>query len=358
MRRVKLAKIRLDEKAVEYAVYGGAVLGGGGGGWIEDGLQIGKLAFEIGQPELITVDELQDEDLLVTVSLVGAPAAKDKYVKPIHYAKALDILSQKIGSPIQGIITNENGAGTTVNGWFQSAVTGIPVIDIPCNGRAHPTGSMGSMNLSEQPDYVSHQAAVGGKGSNYMELSISSSLDKASTVIRKASIEAGGLLAVARNPVSVAYAKANGAAGAIQQAIEVGEALLSHKGEAAIQAVVSKLGGKVVAEGDVTDFIIETTGGFDVGTVTINNSFEMTFWNEYMTIEKNGDRFGTFPDLIMTLDAKTGKPIVSAAIEKGQQIAVISVPKENLILSSTMRNEKLMKPVEEIIKKSIIPYIF
>jgi DUF917 family protein len=351
-----LAKITLDKKMVEYAVYGGAVLGGGGGGWIEDGLQIGNLALEIGLPQLLTVDELKEEDLLVTVSLVGAPAAKNKFVKPIHYSRALDILSQKIGKPIQGIITNENGAGTTVNGWFQSAVTGIPVIDIPCNGRAHPTGSMGSMNLSEHVDYVSHQAAVGGKGSNYMEMSISSSLDKAATMIRKASIEAGGLLAVARNPVTVAYAKANGAAGAIQQAIEVGEALLSHHGEAAIEAVVKKLGGIVVTEGIVTDFILETTGGFDVGTVTINDAYEMTFWNEYMTIEKNGVRFGTFPDLIMTLDAKTAEPIVTAAIQKGQHIAVIVVPKENLILSSTMKNEKLMKPIEEIIMKSILSF--
>ncbi|MCM2535055.1 DUF917 family protein [Neobacillus pocheonensis] len=353
-----MAKISLDKKMVEYAVYGGAVLGGGGGGWIDDGLQIGNLALEIAQPELYTVDELKDEDLLVTVSLVGAPAAKDKFVKPIHYARALDLLSQKIGKPIQGIITNENGAGTTVNGWFQSAVTGIPIIDIPCNGRAHPTGSMGSMNLSEQANYLSHQSAVGGKGNNYMELTISSSLDKASTMIRKASVEAGGLLAVARNPVTVAYAKANGAAGAIQQAIEVGEALLSHIGESAIDAVVRKLGGKVVTEGIVTDFTLETTGGFDVGTVIINDAYELTFWNEYMTIEKNGERFATFPDLIMTLDAKTAEPIVTAAMEKGKQITVISVPKENLILSSTMRNEKLMKPVEEVIKKSILQYCF
>lgn len=351
-----MTKIQLDKKMVEYAVYGGAVLGGGGGGWIEEGLQIGRLAVDIGQPVLLTADEVKDEDLLVTVSLVGAPAAKDAYLKPIHYSKALEILSRKIGKPIQGIITNENGAGTTVNGWFQSAITGIPVVDIPCNGRAHPTGSMGSMNLSEQAGYISYQAAVGGKGSSYMELSVSGSLDKASTLIRKASVEAGGLLAVARNPISAVYAKANGAAGAIQQAMEVGQALLSHTGEAAIDAVVEKLGGKVVAEGIVTDFELETTGGFDVGTVTINDAYEMTFWNEYMTIEKNGERFGTFPDLIMTLDARTAEPIVSAAIKKGQQIAVITVPKEKLILSSTMRNEKLMKPVEEIIKKSILEY--
>jgi uncharacterized protein len=353
-----MTKIKLDKMMVEYAVYGGAVLGGGGGGWIKDGLQIGRLAIDIGHPELLTVDEFQDEDLLATVSLVGAPAARDKYVKPIYYSKALDMLAQQIGKPIQGIITNENGAETTVNGWFQSAITGIPIVDIPCNGRAHPTGSMGSLNLSELSDYVSHQSAVGGKGSNYSELSVSSSLDKASTIIRKASIEAGGLLAVARNPVTVAYAKKNGAAGAIQQAIEVGEALLSHTGEAAIDAVVRKLGGKIVTEGTVTDFCLETTGGFDVGMVTIDNSYEMTFWNEYMTIEKNGQRFGTFPDLIMTLDARTAEPIVSAAIEKGQPVAVIAVPKEHLILGRTMSNKKLMKPVEDIIKKSILEYSF
>jgi DUF917 family protein len=352
-----LANIQIDEKMVEYAVYGGAVLGGGGGGWIEEGLKIGRLAVEVGQLELHSIDNFADDDLLVTVSMVGAPAAKDQFVKPIHYAKALEMLSQKIGRPVKGLNTNENGAGTTVNGWFQSAITGIPLVDFACNGRAHPTGAMGSMNLSELEDYVSHQAAIGGKGANYVEMSISGSLERAASMVRKASIEAGGLVAVARNPVTVGYAKQNGATGAISQAIAVGEALLSQQGEAAIEAVVAKLGGKVITSGEVTDFTLETTGGFDVGTVVIDGAYEMTFWNEYMTLEKDGERFSTFPDLIMTLDAKTAKPIVSAAIEKGQRLAVITVPKQKLLLSTTMYNEKLMKPVEDIIKKSVLPYL-
>jgi DUF917 family protein len=353
-----MARIKLDESMVDYAVFGGAVLGGGGGGWIEDGQQIGRLALEIGQPELLTIDEFEDEDLWVTVSLVGAPGAKDKYLKPIHYAKALDLLSHKIGKPIQALHTNENGAGTTVNGWFQSVVSGIPLVDFACNGRAHPTGAMGSLNLSEIEGYISHQSAVGGKGMDYLEMSISSSLDKAASMVRKASVEAGGLVAVARNPVTAAYARQHGAAGAIMQAIEVGEALLSRTGEAAIDAVVTKLGGQVITTGTVSDFLLETAGGFDVGTVWIDGSYEMTFWNEYMTLERDGQRCATFPDLIMTLDAKTARPIVSAATEKGQQLAVITVPKEKLLLSSTMRNEKLMQPIEVIIQKSVLSYIF
>lgn len=353
-----MAITKLDESMVEYAVYGGAVLGGGGGGHIEEGLQIGRLAFEIGQPELLNINELDDEDLLVTVSLVGAPGAKDKFLKPIHYAKALELLKHKLHRPIKAIHTNENGAGTTVNGWFQSAITGIPLVDFACNGRAHPTGAMGSLNLSEVDGYVSHQTAIGGQGSQYVEMNISGSLEMAATMVRKASVEAGGLVAVARNPVTAAYARANGAAGAITQAIEIGEALLSYQGEAAIDAVVTKLGGKVVTAGTVTDFNLVTSGGFDVGTVWLDGAYELTFWNEYMTLEQDGQRLGTFPDLIMTLDAKTARPVVTAAVEKGQQLVVISVPKEKLLLSSTMRNAKLMKPIEEIINKSVIPYLF
>lgn len=352
-----MTKVILDKKMVDYAVYGGAILGGGGGGWIEEGLQIGRLSLEIGQPTLYSIDELSNEALLVTVSLVGAPAAKDKYLKPIHYVKALEILSQKLDQPIAGLITNENGAGTTVNGWFQSAITGIPVVDNPCNGRAHPTGSMGSLNLSDIPSYISHQGAAGGKDDCYLELSVSGSLDKSATMIRNASIQAGGLVAVARNPVTVAYAKQHGASGGVTQAIEVGEALLSHKGEAAIDAVVTKLGGEVFATGTVTKFDLETTGGFDVGSVLIDDKVELSFWNEYITLEKEGERIATFPDLIMTLDANTAEPIVSAAIEKGQKIALITVPKANLRLSTTMQNQKLMKSIEDIIKKPINPYL-
>ena len=352
-----MAKMTITKSMMEAAVYGGCVLGGGGGGWIEDGMETGRLALEVGTPYLYTADEMNDDDLLATVALVGAPAAENQFVKPMHYVRALQLLERTIGQPIKGIITNENGAGTTVNGWFQAAVTGLPVIDLPCNGRAHPTGSMGAMNLHQVEGYISHQAAVGGKDELYHEVCVSGQLQQAAGLVRKVSVEAGGLVVVARNPITVSYAKENGAPGAILQAIEVGEALLGAKGEAAIEAVCKKLGGRVVTAGQVDEFELKTAGGFDVGRVVISGH-EMTFWNEYMTLETNGERLGTFPDLIMTLDAQTAKPIVSAEIEKGQKLAIIHVPKEKLILSTTMHNKELLSAVESTVNKSILPYIF
>ncbi|MEK3851361.1 hypothetical protein BK143_03275 [Paenibacillus peoriae] len=352
--------LKLDERIVEYAVYGGAVLGGGGGGWVEEGLRIGKLALEAGQPLLVPIDSFADDDLFVTVAVVGAPAAPDKYVKPVHYVKALEMVSSMTGKVVRALHTNENGGETTINGWFQSALTGLPVVDFACNGRAHPTGTMGSMNLTELPNYVSHQAAVGGSGEHYMEVGITGSLDHVASLVRKTSVEAGGLVAVARNPVTAAYAKANGAPGAISRAIAVGEAMLAHQGEAAIAAVTAELGGKVIAAGEVTECRLETSGGFDAGVVRIADSgrtYEMTFWNEYMSLELDGERLATFPDLIMTLDMDTGRPVITAAVVQGQRLAIIAVRKEQLLLSTTMFNRKLLQPIEEIIHKPILSYL-
>lgn len=350
----------LDKQMVQYAVYGGAILGGGGGGWIEDGLQAGNLAVELADLNLYSLDHFADEDWLATMSLVGAPAAPDRYIQPIHHITALKKLQTLFDRPLAAIHTNENGASTTVNGWLQSAITGIPLVDFACNGRAHPTGSMGAMNLSEVENYVAYQAAVGGKSERYLELGISGRIRHTANMVRSASVEAGGLVAVARNPVQASYARQHGAVGAITQAIQIGEALFSQTGTAAIEAVVSRLGGQVQAEGEVITYELQTSGGFDAGKVVVQDrrdTYDMTLWNEYMTLERAGERISTFPDLIMTLDAYTGRPIITAQIKQGQRVVIITVPKAKLLLSSTMSNIKLMLPIEEIVQRPIISYL-
>ena len=336
------------------AVYGGCILGGGGGGWIEDGLEKTENSFKIGAPELITVDELQETDYVACVSLVGAPSAQEIYVDSEQLIATVERMQLEFDKPIKALMTNENGAATTINGWLQAAATGLPFLDAPCNGRAHPTGSMGSLNLSEVEDYKSIQAFAGGKGSKKVEGVVSATLDLSSSAVRSISVQAGGMVAVCRNPVDIGYVKENAAVGGITQAIELGKVFFSvAEGPERIEAVTTYLKGRVIHSGTVSKFILEETGGFDVGIVQVGD-LELTFWNEYMTAEMNGERKGTFPDLIMTFDAETGLPLVSAEIKEGIKIAVISVPKENLKLSSTMFNEELLRAIEPIIQRDII----
>ena len=83
----------------------------------------------------------------------------------------------------------------------------------------------------------------------------------------------------------------------------------------------------------------------------------MTFWNEYATVEKDGKRLATFPDLIMTINAKTGEPVTTAMMEEDLDVYVITTNKKNLKLSPTMYAPELLKATEDVIKKDLISYL-
>ena len=309
----------------------------------------------------VAIDDLEEDDVLLTASLVGAPNAANQYMTPKDIAKTVEILQKNCDFHIGGIITNEQGGEATVNGWLQAAVTGLPVVDAPCNGRAHPTGVMGSMNLHKIPDYTTVQACVGGNPDtgNHIECFFEGNIDHTSKMVRLASIEAGGLVAVARNPVKVSYARQNCAIGGVSFAIETGKAFL--KGletsvEEGVNSLCTFLNGRILARGPVQNFSIETTGGFDVGYATVDGC-DMTFWNEYATVEKDGERLATFPDLIMTINAKTGEPVTTAMMEESLDVYVITTDKKNLKLSPTMYAPELLKATEDVIKKDLISYL-
>lgn len=352
---------RLDEQLMKYALMGGTILGGGGGGSSEWGLSSGNVALEYGELELVDIEDVEDDMLIITASAVGAPAAVDKYVKPKDYVRTIEILQENTGLKVGGIITNENGGAATVNGWIQSAVLNIPLIDAPCNGRAHPTGTMGSMGLHNIPDYVSVQAIAGGNPEmgNYMEAFFKGNITKVSALVRQSAVQAGGLVAVARNPVTAKYVRENGALNGISHAIEIGESFyrgFETSPKDAITNVVETLKGDIVTEGQVMDLDLVTKGGFDVGKVKIKD-YELTFWNEYMTLEKGKDRIGTFPDLIMTFDKDTGLPLTTAEIKKGQNVVVIATNKENIKLGSAMYDEELLKEIEPVVSREILKYV-
>lgn len=355
---MSVRQLTIDD--VEAAVLGGKFLGGGGGGWTDDGLESGRMAMKTHPPLLVTPDELQDDAIVLTVASVGAPAAADRHVENEHFLQAIKRLESELGTRVAGVVTNENGAAATVNGWIQAANLGIPVVDAPCNGRAHPTGVMGSMGLHRLQDYVSVQAAVGGRAERYVEMVVRGSLQQAAALVRHASVQAGGLVAVARNPVTAQYANEHGAVGGIRQAIDLGHEMLKARragGPGVIDAALCFLGGHKVAEGLVDDVILRTEGGFDVGFVQVAD-VEMTFWNEYMTLERHGQRLATFPDLVMTVDTESGLPLITAEIERGQRVTVVVVPHKNLQLGAGMQDPSLFTVVEKAVEKEICKYVF
>ncbi|TET62954.1 DUF917 family protein [Candidatus Aerophobetes bacterium] len=351
--------LKIDREWAEAAVLGGAILGGGGGGSLEEGRRLAKLALELGNPTISRLEQFPEESLILTVSAVGAPSTNQHPI-PSYYVKSVRIMMDQLRAEIRGIMTNEIGGLAVVNGLLQSAALDISLVDAACNGRAHPTGAMGSMGLSMDKDFISHQAAVGGfrEDGRYIEIYAKGALWMVCKMIRKAAEEAGGAIAVARNPVPARYVRENAAVGVLSQAVRIGRTYLEgNSGEDRAEKVVKALNGAIIVQGKVDSVELVLQGGFDVGEVKVGE-FELTFWNEYMTLEREGERLATFPDLIMTMQAKSGRPITTAEIQKDQEAVIIMVPRENLKLGAGMRDPELFREVEEVIGKDIVKYVF
>jgi DUF917 family protein len=351
----------ITEEWVKDVATGGAVLGGGGGGSLEEGIEFGTLAVEYGTPSIVPMSSLNPSDIVLTVSGVGAPAATESHVDPSDYVLAVELLVDRLaqeGMSVGALMTNEMGGFASVNGLLQSAVTGLPLVDAACNGRAHPTGPMGSIGLESDESVL--QSGVGGvpETDRRHEVVIRAQLGTAATTIRRTAEAAGGLVAVARNPVTVEYATEHAAVDVYDQSETVGAAVrTATDGAAGAETVADVLNGEVVVTGTVDSCELETTGGFDVGTVTVDG-YELTFWNEYMTLERNGNRLATFPDLVTTLDADSARPVSTAEIEEGSEVSVIMAPGESLSLGAGMRNQTLFEPVETAVDRAVISYAF
>ncbi|MDR1835301.1 MAG: DUF917 family protein [Fusobacteriaceae bacterium] len=356
-----MAKIIITEELAEYAILGGALLGGGGGGAIDKGRINIREALSGGVLTLVDIDDVSPDTILVTGSAVGAPAATEAKVTPAEYVRVTEILAEN-GCPAPGgFIPNECGGSSITNGWIPAALTGLPLVDALCNGRAHPTGVMGSMGLHRDKTYLSRQAAAGGNREKglYLEIHALGNLESTAALVRSAADKAGGLVAVARNPVKASYAKKYAACGALKQAIELGRRMKNAEAEGAeavVQAVINYLGGSIVTRGAVTEKKLVTRGGFDSGVIGIGD-YEATFWNEYMTLEKGSQRLGTFPDLIMTVTAggaDPGKPVTTAEIRQGDEVYLLCIPKESLILGEGMRCTELLQTIEPVVGKRIL----
>jgi len=356
-----------SHREIEALIAGGAVLGGGGGDEVKEGRERIALALKMGPVEILGIDQIDPDAWLLTVSRVGAIGIEGTS-SMASQVRAVQLMLTHTGLPIQGLISCEVGGGAVAHGWLAGAVLGLPVVDAPCNGRAHPTGAMGSMGLTQKERYISLQAAVGGDPDRgeYVETFVKGQLSTVTKLIRQASVLAGGSVMVARNPVKASYAKEHGAPGALRQAIEIGKAILDSQargGEAMAEATAQAMGGEIVVQGTVKVKKLEVSGGFGVGQVVVradgsHHDYELTFWNEYMTLERDRVRLGTFPDLIATLSLNTGLAVGSGRIEAGERVAVLYAPKDHLILGAGMKETSLFQEVERAIGKEVIKYTF
>lgn len=354
---------RLDPAEGRAAVLGGAVLGGGGGGDPSWGLALVDAAFTAGEVWLASTGDLSPDAVVVTAALVGAPSVEGCSVEPDDYWTAFELLRGQSG-PVGALITNENGGLATVNGWYQAARAGLPLVDCPGNGRAHPTGEMGSLNLDQLAGYRATQACAGGIAR--LTMVVSGSLADCSRLVREASIRAGGLVAVARNPAPLFHVARNGAPGAIAQAIALGTAISSSLEPGARLSSARAFFGPA-ASTEIARLVrvtLSTAGGFDGGSLTLagddGREWELAFWNEYIIAQTAQGPQAVFPDLIATFDMTNGEVLNTAALPRlssGHPIGLLLVPRQLLRLGRTMTRADLLAVVAGALRLPVLPEV-
>jgi len=355
----------LTEKDVEAAVRGGSVYAAGGGGWSDHGRMLGYAAVSIGKPELITIDELDDDDWVATAAAIGAPASTTAWeMQGVDYVKAVQLLQDALGEKVSALMIGQNGKSSTLNGWLPSAILGTKVLDAVGDVRAHPTGDMGSIGMANSPDEMIQTAVGGNRAENrYIELVIRGATAKVSPVLRTASDMSGGFIASCRNPLRASYVRRNAALGGISLALKLGEAIIeadARGGHAIIDAIVKTTGGSIIAEGEISaKSVVYTKEAFDVGTITVgrgDRAVTLHVMNEYMAVDDaGGNRLATFPDIISTLSPE-GEPMSVGQLQVGMPVFLLHVPKTIIPLSSSVKDPSVYPIVEKELGISIADY--
>ncbi|MGF9565401.1 DUF917 domain-containing protein [Neorhizobium sp. JUb45] len=355
----------LVEKDVEAAVKGGSVYAAGGGGWADHGRMLGYAAVAVGKPELVSIDELKDDDWVATAAAIGAPASTTPWeMRGVDYIRAVQILQETLGEKLSGLIIGQNGKSSTLNAWLPSAVLGTKVVDAVGDVRAHPTGDMGSIGMAGSPEPMI-QTAVGGNREEhrYIELVVRGATAKISPVLRTAADQSGGFIASCRNPLRASYVRNHAALGGISLALTLGEAIIEAEkrgGSAVIDAICKTTGGAIIAEGEITaKDVVYTQDAFDIGTITIgtgDNSAVLHVMNEYMAVEDaGGNRVATFPSVISTLSPE-GEPLSVGQLSVGMKVFVLHVPMDILPLSSSVLDPTVYPYVEKAMGIEIAKY--
>ena len=347
-----------------HAVLGGGVLACGGGGWLHHGELMGATATTLNRPVLADVDELPADTWVATVSAIGAPAAPTWEIRPVDYVHALQRLVEVADVPITAVMTAQNGYSTSVNGWIQSSVLGVTVLDAAGDVRAHPTGKLGALGLTTRPGYVATQVVSGGNRelAGHLEVVVRGTSATADDVLRDVSVRAGGFIASARNPVELSWVREHAALGAITVALDLGAAMAAAQeksGQAVVDAVLETLEGRVLARGPLEHAVpLVTRGGWDHGTLRVGD-VEVPYLNEFMTADSAGERLATYPDTIAILDADSGLPLAvkDSQAATGREVVVVAVDAALLPLSSSAVDPVGLAEVEQIMELDLIAHL-
>ncbi|GAC1535252.1 MAG: DUF917 domain-containing protein [Herpetosiphon sp.] len=322
----------LNGDDIESLAAGAAMLGGGGGGDAYMSKLMARRAIDTyGSVRLVDVAELEDEALVVSLAMIGAPTVgSERPFAEDTFLNAFRMLERYLGQSFDAVMALEIGGYNALAPIPVAAQLGLPLVDADAMGRALPEiqmTSFGVHGITAAPLALSCDngtRTVIETGDNYW----------AEHLTRSMTIDMGGAVAGALYAVRGWQVRQFGIANSISRAIKIGRISRKDGGDwQPLPTIQRALNGRLLFEGKVLDVRRQSDTGFARGTAVIdgtghfqNHKLTIQFQNEYLIAQGNHAVVASVPDLISIFDQRTADPIPVEALRYGFQVAVLGIP--------------------------------
>lgn len=325
----------IGKEEVENIAIGAALLGTGGGGDPYIGKMMALQAIEeFGPIQLLDITELDNEDVVVPIAMMGAPTVMvEKIPSGEEALVSFQELEKVLQKKIKATMPIEAGGVNSLLPLALAARIGLPVIDGDGMGRAFPELQMVTFYLN---DVSTTPMVLSDEKGNSMVLNTVNGV-WAEKIARSATMVMGGSVMNAIYPMTGKQVKSSSVYRTLTLEESIGRTIKEAKAnnKNPIKEVLDLLGGYQLFTGKVTDIDRITDGGFVRGTATIEGLSQnkgqncyLEFQNENLLARTDTEVLCMTPDLITVLDTETALPITTEGLKYGARGTVIGLPSD------------------------------
>ncbi|MEA2481783.1 MAG: uncharacterized protein QOJ07_3705 [Thermoleophilaceae bacterium] len=309
---------RIDASNLEPIARGCALLAAGGGGAPELTRVMAECATaEHGPVSVVSLDDLDDDALVMPCGLVGAPTIATERLWSGDEGRVLvEAVEQLHTSPVAALLPFQIGGAGGLLAVAWAARLRLPVVDADGMGRTFPRLTQQAMRLAGVP--ASPVALTDGRGNGIVLHAVDDL--SAERLAERTAVSLGGVCAVALYVMSTAVARTATIQGSLSHALAVGE------GSADAPATL-------LAEGRVTAIERGIDDGILSGWVTVRGTgddarreLRLETQNEYLLAIEDGELLATVPDIISVLALETGDPVPTEDLRLRERVAVVAAP--------------------------------
>lgn len=333
---------KLNKQDLHDVLLGAAIVGTGGGGSLEYGIEIIDKALDDGcEFTLADLDEIPDDALVGTPYGCGSIGSLSEEQQREYDAlekidttpevAAVKAIEDYFGKELYGVIATELGGANTAVALEAGARLNKPIIDADPAGRSVPCLQHSTYYLKDVPIYP---MSVANEFGDSMVLTKTASDDRAEALTRAAAVASFNHVGVVDHPGEWKTMKDALLKNTITMCLEIGQVARKAKEEGRNYAydVAEQFNGRIIFEGVVKSSSWEDREGFTYSDLVVDGTndyqgdeFKLWIQNENIISWKNGEYYVTVPDSINIVRNKENMPLLNPDAEPGMEITIFAL---------------------------------